>query len=89
MYVPIAYVSSLTTVLNLRITDEFPGVGTLPEVEYGGIERTCEMFQKYLLAARNGSVHLAKAIGDGLRGTDLIDALKADFKWWMVVRPDM
>ena len=71
------------------MTGDTPGVGTLPEVKYGGIEKACEQYEDYFWGARNGSVHLGRAIGDGLRGGDLIEALKVDFQCWMAVRPDM
>lgn len=71
------------------IGDEWPGLGTLPAVQYGGIEKTCDQYQDYFLGARNGSLHVGRAISAGFRGADLLDALKLDFGCWMAARPDM
>ena len=73
-------------------TDFSRAVGTLPEIEYGGIENTCDTIHHktgdYFLDARVGSGHVARAIYKGLRGAELKDALKMDFGCWMVASPD-
>jgi len=77
-------------------TDVLPAIGTLPAIKYGGIEDAYDnMFHfyqidypDYFLGARAGSGHVARAIYDGLRGTDLIHALKMDFRCWMATSPD-
>jgi hypothetical protein len=65
------------------------GMGTLPCINYGGIEKSCQQFQSYFRGARSGSAHISSAISAGLRGADLFDALRMDFNCWMAVRPDM
>jgi len=92
-----------TTYSFLRVTTDFSrAVGTLPAIEYGGIEDTCDNVHHdyedyylgaradsdYFLGARAGSGHVARAIYDGLRGSDLIHALKMDFGCWMAASPD-
>lgn len=63
--------------------------GELPCIDYDGIIETVRQFQSYFHPARQGSKHLARAIRDGLRGSELLPSIMRDFRCWMFVRPDL
>jgi hypothetical protein len=79
--------------------------GTLPAIDYGGIEDSCRpfrhpspsesfrgpysQFQEHFLGARRGSRHTGCGIAAGLRGKSLVPSIMKDFRCWMFMRPDV
>lgn len=65
-----------------------PGDIGFPEINYGGIEKTCQQWQDYFMNGRKGSRNISRGIAAGLRGKELIPCISNDFRCWMFMRPD-
>jgi hypothetical protein len=76
--------------------------GTLPAIDYDGIEDSLQRFQhpstseryrakfqEHFLGARRGSRHTGLGIAAGLRGKSLVPSIMKDFRCWMFMRPDV
>jgi hypothetical protein len=79
--------------------------GTLPAIDYDGIDESCQPFedsslgdhnvgrssysQEYFLGTRRGSRHTGVGISNDLRGKSLVPSVMKDFRCWMFMRPDL
>lgn len=82
-------VSAHIVVSGLKRSSSAQGSGTLPVVNYDGIEATVNQWQDSFLPGRRGVRHLQEAIAAGLRGADLIPALLQDCRAYMFMRLNM
>ena len=63
--------------------------GTLPEIEYDGIEDSLQQCQDFVFpGCWKNSHYTALAIDAGLRGKKLLPALMRDSRVWMFMRPN-
>ncbi|KAL0949462.1 hypothetical protein HGRIS_009516 [Hohenbuehelia grisea] len=76
----------LYEIVNSRSEQQF---NTLPCIDYDGIDGTLEQWQDFFERARRGVKNVAQAISSGLRGEDLIPALRQDYRCWAFMRTDI
>jgi len=60
----------------------------LPDINYGGIEKTHVQWQDFFMNGRKGFRNISRGIAAGQRSTELIHSIIMDFRCWMFMRPD-
>ncbi|KDQ19414.1 hypothetical protein BOTBODRAFT_142968 [Botryobasidium botryosum FD-172 SS1] len=86
---PLSFAAELYEIVNTRAQPRNEYDGSLPGIDYGGIEKTCEGTQDFFQPALKRPKHMTRAIDNGVRGGDLLPAITRDFGCWMCARPDI
>ncbi|KAL0949461.1 hypothetical protein HGRIS_009515 [Hohenbuehelia grisea] len=73
----------------LELTSPRGTVDSLPCINYDDIDITLDQYQSHFECARRGVENVAQAISSGLRGVDLIPALRQDYRCWAFMRTDI
>ncbi|KAI0659107.1 hypothetical protein C8Q70DRAFT_150960 [Cubamyces menziesii] len=89
---PLSFAGELYELVGSRHERQVDARAWLPCVDYRGTldaYMDSNQYQDYILGCRQGVKDLAKALGEGLRGEQLIPAILEDCNSWMFVRPDI
>ena len=87
---PLSFPGELYELVNSRTKDRVIFLGILPCIDYTGLvdNSSRDRVQDYILPWRKGCVHTARALRDGLRGSELVPSILKDCRAWMFTRPN-